>query len=95
MRSRRSRSRRLWLAAILLLSLAFGAGCGIRRTEPVVLSSDSRILQIENSVPVYDGDIIPWSEVEGWYLVSPGNVLDYLKWASDRKAERDARTVPN
>jgi hypothetical protein len=73
--------RRL-LIAILFASLIFGASC---RSAPVILRSDERIFVVENGAPVFDGKVHAWSEVEGWFLVSPGNVQKYLQWLRDVK----------
>jgi len=81
--------RRLFLLATLPLLLAFCAGCGQTRT--VVLPATDRVFRIEQGRPVWDGQPYPLSEIEGWYVLSPGNLLQYAEYmAAKRKREREA-----
>jgi len=83
--------KRLSLLATLLLSVGFGAGCSHRET--VVLPESHRIFVMKDGLPVFDGESYPLLEIEGYYVIAPGNVLNYLKWARSSADAKDATGI--
>lgn len=61
----------------------------------MVLTSDTRIFRVEQGRPVFDGVQYEWTECEGWYVVSPGNVYEYLRWLQERRAAERLEGVPD
>lgn len=80
---------------MLLLSLLCGSGCNGRST-PIVLEESDRIFIVRDSKLMFgrsgtELEEYPFTEVEGWYVVAPGNLVGYLRWlAHDRAREKEA-----
>ncbi len=72
--------------AILSLCLIFGGSCA-HRQKVIVLPSDQRIMMIEGGKAYFADKVVPWTEVEGWLIISPGNAQEYLEWAASRESE--------
>ena len=76
---------------ILLLCLVSGPGC--TATDPIVLPSDAQIYVVRSGHPEFDGTPADWADLEGWFVISPGQVLHYLRWLSDEKARARAAEI--
>jgi len=83
------KSKWLFQLVILLASVSCFAGCH-HQTKTIVLPSDERIFLVRDGVPTFDNVAYEWSEAEGWYVIAPGNVLAYLRWASQRDDEDES-----
>ena len=81
----------LCITTILLSCLVFGASC---TKKPLVLPEDERIFVVKDAAPMFDGKAYDWSEVEGWYIFAPGNVVEYMRWLIDEKKRRELEDVP-
>ncbi len=68
-----------------------GAGCN--HNDTIILPSDQRIFVIKEGAPEFDGVPFPYSEIEGYYVIAPGNMLEYLKWARRMQDEAEAGTL--
>jgi hypothetical protein len=40
---------------------------------------------VKEGRPVFAGQAHEWSEVEGWYVIAPGNVQKYLEWLLEQR----------
>jgi len=48
---------------------------------------------IQGGRAVFDGSPVPFEEVEGWVLISPGRAVQYLRWLSNKKAEEREKEI--
>jgi len=48
---------------------------------------------MKDGLPVFDGESYPLLEIEGYYVIAPGNVLNYLKWARSSADAKDATGI--
>jgi len=88
----RTRLSALCLGAILSLSLMFSGSCAPRT---VVLTESERVYQVKDGAPVFDGQPHEWSAVEGWFIIPPGYLMQYLKWLAAEEAKRNEAIVPD
>jgi len=59
-----------------------------------VLVKSELLYQVKAGEPYFDGKLGRWEDLEGWYVVAPGNVRDYLVWRAKEKAREDREDVP-
>jgi hypothetical protein len=60
----------------------------------VVLVESDLLYRVEDSKPVFDGKQGRWEDLEGWYVIAPGNVRKYLAWLVDQKSRGEREDVP-
>jgi len=52
------------------------------------------IFQVRGGQPYFNDKVGKWPDLEGWYVVAPGNVRDYLVWRAKEKARGERGDVP-